>query len=314
VTVINYSPHSYQEFHAAHPDQPIVATEIGSTTSDRGVYGALSPGFVSAYATTGIDSVEDAWRRIGDTPYVAGGFVWTGFDYKGETTPTWWPTVNSHFGLLDMCGYPKDDAYFYKAWWTDQPLVHLLPHWNWPDRVGQPIDVRCYSNCAKVELLLNGRSLGTQDQPRFGQIRWDVPYAPGILEARGYRAGKLVAVERVETTGAAAAFSLHAERTTLSADGEDIVPVEVSIVDSAGRIVPTADAEVTFTAAGAGTVAGTGNGDPTSHEPDVGAQRRAFHGRCMVLVRAAEHSGRISLTATASGLQAGHLELTARRP
>ena len=129
-------------------------------------------------------------------PWLSGGFVWTGFDYRGEPTPYGWPCINSHFGILDTCGFPKDNFWYYQSWWTDQPVLHLLPHWNWAGREGQEIDVRALSNCAEVELFLNGRSLGRQKMPRDSELKWKVPYAPGTLSAKGYNDGKLVAEDR----------------------------------------------------------------------------------------------------------------------
>ena len=184
-------------YHAAHPHQPNVGTEQGSTVSTRGIYANdKTRGYVSAYddnAPSWANTAETWWSFFAPRPWLSGGFVWTGFDYRGEPTPYWWPCINSHFGILDTCGFPKDNFYYYQSWWTDQTVLHLLPHWNWPGREGQEIDVRALSNCDEVELFLNGQSLGRQPMKRNSELRWKVKYAPGTLSAKGYRAGTVVA-------------------------------------------------------------------------------------------------------------------------
>ncbi|HLI47321.1 MAG TPA: DUF4982 domain-containing protein, partial [Chthonomonas sp.] len=307
---INYSYGVYDSFHESHPDFPIIGSEIGSDVSDRGIY-ANDPekGYVSAY-----NNVEGTWKSVATHPFVAGGFVWTGFDYKGEPSPYAWPCVNSHFGLMDLCGFPKDDYYYYKAWWDQEhPLVHLFPHWNWQGKEGQPIDVWCYSNCDSVELFLNGKSLGRKEMPKYWHVEWHVPYTPGVLEAKGYRDGRVVATDRVETTGPPAAIRLTTSTPTIKADGEEVGMVEVAIVDAQGRVVPTADNLVHFRVLGAGSIAGVGNGDPSDHEPDQADYRRAFNGLCLLVVRAGNRPGAIEVEATSEGLRSAHLRLEAVR-
>ncbi len=260
-------------YHREHPRQPNVGSEQGSTVGTRGIY-ENDPvrGYVSAY-----DDNAPAWAQTAETwvtffasrPWLSGGFVWTGFDYRGEPTPYAWPCISSHFGILDTCGFPKDNFWYYKSWWTDQPVVHLLPHWNWPGREGQEIDVRALSNCDEVELSLNGRPLGRQAMAPHSELKWKVPYAAGVLSARGFRAGRLVAEDRVETTGAAAAVSLRADRAEIDADGRDLSVVTVSIVDAQGRVVPVAGNAVSFDVEGPARILGVGNGDPSCHEPDT---------------------------------------------
>jgi beta-galactosidase len=322
---INYNPGAYDGFHKAHPTMPLYGSETASTVSTRGVYtttkfggryeGEESKGYVAAYdvnAPPWAQTAEDAWQPIADRPFVAGGYVWTGFDYKGEPTPFNWPDINSNFGILDECGFPKDLFYYYQSVWGDKPIVHVLPHWNWAGKEGQPIDVWAFSNAARVELFLNGASLGAKEMPKNGHLAWSVPYAPGTLEAKGYGSdGKTIAMDKVETTGAPAALRLSTDRTKLTADGEDLTMVEVDVVDSQGRVVPTADNFVSFEVSGAGHVAGVGNGNPSSHEPDKAAYRHAFNGKCLVIVGAGENAGDIHLTASAFGLKGAELEMTA---
>ena len=281
---MNYNTQVYDQFHAQYPTIPMFGSETASTLTTRGEYANNSERvFVSSYNLT-----EGAWKPIADRPFVAGGFAWTGFDYKGEPTPYGWPDVNSHFGILDMCGFPKDNYFYYQAAWKPQPIVHLLPHWNWPGKEGQPIRVVAFSNCDAVELFLNGVSLGRKPMRPNEHLDWTVPYAPGTLSARGYHGETVAATDTVTTTGAPAALRLTTNRTTLTADGEDLTPVEVDVLDAQGRVVPTADNRVTFSVRGAGLIAGVGNGDPGDHDPDKGTARKAFNGKCLVIVGATE--------------------------
>ncbi len=260
-------------YHAAHPRQPNVGSEQGSTVSTRGIY-ANDPvrGYVSAYDDNAPEWANTAEQWLGffdRRPWLSGGFIWTGFDYRGEPTPYDWPCINSHFGILDTCGFPKDNFWFYQSWWTSPPVLHLLPHWNWAGREGQEIDVRALSNCDEVELFLNGRSLGRQAMPRVSSLRWKVPYAPGTLSARGFKGGQVVAETKVETTGAPAAVRLTPDRPAIRADGEDVSVITVAVADAQGRVVPVAGNPVSFDLEGPGRILGVGNGDPSCHEPDV---------------------------------------------
>ena len=302
----NYNSGTYDGFHQSFPLEPAYASETTSATTDRGIYANdAANGYVSGYNTT----AENSWQPVAARAYMAGGFVWTGFDYKGEPTPYGWPCVNSHFGIMDMCGLPKDSYYYYKAWWGNQPSVYIFPHWNWPT-AGQPVSVWCFGNTKSVELFLNGASQGVQTMPAYGHAAWTVPYAPGTLLVKGYDANNaVVATNQVVTTGAPASLRLTTDRTTLTADGEDVTVVYASVLDSQGLVVPTAANLVTFAVSGAGYVAGVGNGDPSSHEPDRAAQRHTFNGWCMALVGATNFSGAVTLTATSPGLTPAVLNL-----
>ncbi len=260
-------------YHQQHPTQPEVGTEQASTVCTRGIYANdRERGYVSAYddnAPPWAHTTEVWWKFFAARLWLSGGFAWTGFDYRGEPTPYGWPCINSHFGILDTCGFPKDNFFYYQAWWGDQPMVHLLPHWNWPGQEGQDIDVRCFSNCDEVELFLNGQSLGRQTMPRNSHLRWKVKYAPGTLAAKGIKAGQVVAATQVETTGAPAAIRLTPDRATINADGEDISVITVAVTDTQGRVVPVANNLVNFELSGPGHILGVGNGDPSCHEPDI---------------------------------------------
>jgi beta-galactosidase len=269
----NYYPDAVDAYHKRHPKQPEVGTEQGSTVSTRGIYtNETERGYVSAYddnAPSWATTAEKWWKIYADRPWLSGGFVWTGFDYRGEPTPYWWPCINSHFGIMDTCGFAKDNFYYYQSWWSDRTVLHLLPHWNWPGKEGQDIDVRCLSNCQEVELFLNGQSLGRKSMPANSQLKWMVKYAPGVLLAKGYKDGQAIAEQKVETTGPAASVKLTPDRASIDANSEDISIVTVSVTDAQGRFVPVADNHVQFELSGPGHILGVGNGDPSCHEPDV---------------------------------------------
>ena len=295
------------DFHRRFPKQPMIGSETGSTVSTRGIYANdKEQGYVSAYDVNfpGWAATAEVWWKIyAERRFLAGGFVWTGFDYRGEPTPYEWPCINSHFGIIDTCGFPKDNYYYYQAWWSERPVLHLFPHWNWPGKEGQEIDVWCHSNLEKVELFLNGGSLGVKEVPRYSHVAWKVRYKPGTLEARGYRGGQQVLVARQETVGGAAKILLRPDRQEILADGQDVSLVEVRVLDKEDRIVPVADNEIMFKLSGTGKVIGVGNGDPSSHEPDKNHKRRAFNGLCMVIIQSAKKPGEIRLEASSPGLE-----------
>ena len=185
---------------------------------------------------------EEWWKFYAAREWLAGGFAWTGFDYRGEPTPYGWPSINSQFGIVDMCGFPKDNFYYYKAWWGSEPVLHLFPHWNWEQREGEPISVWVHSNLDSVELFLNGKSQGTQKVQPLTHLEWKVKYEPGVLEARGTKDGKVVLTEKRETTGRSGIDppdAPTAQRSTPTAKTSAVVRVEV--LDKEGRPIPTAD-------------------------------------------------------------------------
>ncbi|HTY87228.1 MAG TPA: beta-galactosidase GalA [Candidatus Acidoferrum sp.] len=269
----HYGP-QMDRYHAAHPTQPNVGTEQASVVGTRGIYtNDPGHGYVAAYDVVWpgwTTTAESWWGFFADRPWLSGAFVWTGFDYRGEPTPYWWPCINSHFGILDTCGFPKDAFYYYQSWWTTNTVLHLLPHWNWPGKEGQEILVQVFSNCKQVELFLNGASLGRQAMKPNSKLSWQVKYAPGTLSARGFdAAGKVIAETKVETTGDATQIQLTPDRKTLNADGEDVAVLTISALDAQGRVVPVAQNKIDFRVEGAGKIIGVGNGDPSCHEPDV---------------------------------------------
>ncbi|WP_457072146.1 beta-galactosidase GalA [Hymenobacter sp. UYAg731] len=258
--------------HAKFPHQPSMGTEEGSTHATRGVYVTdHDKHYIAAYdakPSPKFYSIEGGWQHYAARPYLAGMFIWTGFDYRGEPTPFGWPSITSYFGMMDLCGFPKDNVWYLKSWWTTETVLHLLPHWNWKGREGQPIDVWAYSNCDEVELFLNKKSLGKQAMPKNSHLEWKVNYAPGTLEAVAYRNGKKIATDVVHTTAEASAIQLTADRPTVQATREDLSVITVQLRDKNNLPVPAANQEIIFRLSGPGRIIGVGNGDPTSMEAD----------------------------------------------
>jgi beta-galactosidase len=317
----NYRQFAAADYHRDHPGQPVIGTEMGSTVTTRGIYekdtvrGYLKDEDV--WAPAWASKAEDWWPLAAGNPWWIGGFVWTGFDYRGEPTPYSWPNINSHFGIMDMCGFPKNIYYYYQSWWTDKDVLHISPHWNWRDKRGKPIDVWVNSNADNVELFLNGKSLGKKDMSRNSHLNWQVNYEPGVLSAVAFKKGKKLTA-KVETTGQATEVVQTPYKTTMMADGKDAAVVNISVVDREGREVPDADNMIRFSISGPGKIIGVGNGDPSNHEPDKcvdGAwQRSLFNGKCQVIIQSSTESGMIKLEEKAAGLTAGSSELMTVTP
>jgi beta-galactosidase len=302
----NYMDPQAEAYHKAHPDRPVMGTETVSAVGTRGIY-VMDPaqsyvGSYDPYTTTGRASAEGWWRFCNARPWLSGGFVWTGFDYRGEPSPYGWPNISSQYGIIDTCGFPKDSFYYYQSWWASKPVLHVFPHWNWPGMEGQEIAVWVYSNLDKVELFHNGKSLGTKEVPKDSHVAWVVKYVPGSIEARGYKDGKQVMTAKRETTGRATKLVMKADRQEIAADGEDVAMFDVEVQDAQGRVVPDASNEVAFRVTGSGNLIGVGNGDPTSHESDKGTSRKAFSGLCMAIVQSKKESGSITVEATSPSL------------
>ena len=302
----NYMDPAAASYHKAHPEKPVIGTETVSAVGTRGIYITdKAKGYVGSYdpyTTTGRASAEGWWRFCNSQPWLSGGFVWTGFDYRGEPSPYQWPNISSQYGVIDTCGFPKDTFYYYQSWWTSQPVLHLFPHWNWPGYEGKQIAVWVYSNLDKVELLVNGKSLGAKTVEKDSHVAWTVKYTPGSIEARGFKDGQQVMTTKRETTGAPARLEMHADRQQLSADGEDVAMFAIAVHDAQGRVVPIADNEVTFRVVGEGKLIGTGNGDPVDHASDKGTARKAFSGYCMAIVQSTKTAGNITVEASSPGL------------
>jgi beta-galactosidase len=324
VRSFNYRQFAVADYHKDHPTQPIIGTEMGSTVTTRGVVRTDS---VRAYlpdqditAPWWASTAETWWKLAAPNDYWLGGFIWTGFDYRGEPTPFKWPNINSHFGVMDICGFPKNIYYYYQSWWTDKDVLHISPHWNHEVVWGQPapvIDVWVNSNADNVELFLNGKSLGKKDMPRNGHLQWPVSYERGRLEAVAYKKGKKLTA-KVETTGTPTEVVMTPYKSTMMADGTDVTVVNISVVDREGREVPDADNMIRFELEGDATIIGVGNGDPSSHEPDKctdGAwQRRLFNGKCQVIIQSGTKPGIIHFDAKAAGLYKGSTDIITVSP
>ena len=312
----NYRHEAVADYHRDHPTQPVLGTEMGSTVTTRGIY---EKDTINAYlpdqdinAPWWASRAEAWWKVAAINNYWIGGFVWTGFDYRGEPTPFSWPNINSHFGIMDVCGFPKNIYYYYQSWWTDKDVLHISPHWNWKGKEGKPIDVWVNTNADNVELFLNGKSLGKKEMPRNGHLQWSVNYEPGKLEAIAYKKGKKL-ISFVETTKEAAKLLLEPSKTQLIADGKDISVINVSVLDKDGREVPDAKRMIDFKMFGDAKIIGVGNGDPSSHQADFCKdgkwQRSSFNGKCQVIVQSGKTKGKFHFEALLEGIKLTSLEL-----
>ncbi|CAE7026995.1 unnamed protein product [Symbiodinium natans] len=330
----DYSPETYDRWHAAAPEVPAISSETSSAYSDRGlVANDPAAGHVRDYDTEHPgwgETSQVAWQAILSRSFVAGGFTWTGWDYRGEPTPYQWPDVNSHFGVLDMAGFWKHRAYYYKACWTPpstEYILHLLPHWNWEEhRCGDGcrrdaatgamlVTVWAYSNAEEVELIHpNGTSMGKISASPCSHVSWEVPFLAGQLTAKGYVKGQVVQTAEVHTTGSPQSLRLRIKdgvgESGVIANGQDVALLSVDVLDAQGSIVPTASAMVTFAVEGGARILGTANGDPASLELNTSPQRPAFGGRLMAVLRpTAPASGAIRVTASSPGLTSDSLQL-----
>ena len=313
-----------------HPDWKMIGTESGSNSGvTRGEYslGTDSNSVHPNYNSFMIDA-EQLWKFVRVHDYVAGDFMWTGIDYLGET---FWPHRFSNFGVIDICGFPKDGFYFYQSQWTEKPMLHLFPHWNWEGREGQVIPVLCYTNCDAVELFVNGKSFGEKrlEFPRQGtsggwnsyakprvnpttadlHLQWDVPYQPGVLKAVGKKDGKIVATEEIHTAGKAAAIKLITDNDKIYSGERTVANVEVQVVDENGFVVPTADNLIHFNIEGEGKIIGIDNGNPVDHDSYKNDNRHSFNGLCLVVIQAGSKKGKVKLTAQSDGLKNASIEI-----
>ena len=258
------------EHHKNFPWQCGIGTEESNTIGTRGVYTDDKANGRMAATNRMPENVgtESGWKFYAERPFLSGLFFWTGFDYRGEANPLSWPAVNSEFGIVDLCGFPKDIFYYLKSWWGTKPVMHIMPHWTWKGSEGKNINVTIYSNSEEVELVLNHKSLGKRSMPTNGHIDWNLVYMPGTLLARGFVSGKMIVSEQLETANVPAKIALSSDRVLLNADGEDVAIITVQLNDLKNRLVPTGNKEITFTLSGPGKIIGVGNGDPASHDPE----------------------------------------------
>jgi len=296
--------------HRAHPDWFVIGTEETSGCGTRGVYFTdsikgwmRSINYQGEERTNGEKNViERGWKFYDENSWAGGPCYWTGFDYRGEPNPMVWPATGSQFGILDYCGFPKDEAYYLQAWWTEEPVLHLLPHWNLRGHEGDSIEVWAYSNCERIELIQDGRSLGTQAMPHNGHLVWKTVYKPGRLVAKGYRHGRMVKKTIVETTGEAVQLTADVSTTTLRRNGEDVAVIDLTLLDKKGRFVPDANEEITVKVNGPAIVLGWGNGDPGFKDIErpqgtdwQQASLRSFSGRAQVIIRSKQGDGAVNV-------------------
>lgn len=306
------------EYHREHPDwYAPVGSEETSGCGTRNVYYTDSlRGWMAPINRTAeddnriVNAMARGWQFYHERPWLAGLFYWTGLDYRGEPNPMLYPATGSQFGIFDYCGFPKDEAFYLKSWWTDEPVLHLSPHWNLSGHEGDSIRVWAYSNCDEVELFVNGKNLGRKPMPADGYIEWKTVYRPGALMAKGYKGGKKIMVEKIETTGKAARILMEPYNTTLKADGQDIAIVDLTLKDEKNREVPDAMNEMTVTLTGPATILGYGNGDPGFKETErpVNGEKtfriKAFAGKAQVIIRSLEgQKGTVQLEVSGTGLK-----------
>ncbi len=315
---VNYALGVHDGVHKTFPDKMVYSSESVSHSASRGEWKDgrnVFNNYDNHWVAWG-SSIREAWRHVDSRPWDAGTFIWTGFDYRGEPTPTNdWPVISSYFGIVDTCGFAKDSFYLLQALWTKEPMAHVFPHWNLGDEMaGRKVKVGSYTNGDEVELLLNGKSLGKRRVDPYDQLFWeDVTYEPGRLEMIAYKDGREWARDAVETTGPAHALGLEPgvgkwQRVDIREGESDAVPVTVYATDEQGRRVPTAKDKVTFSVRG-GRILGVGNGDPLCHEPDAATARSLYNGLASVIVEAAHGAKELVLTASAEGLQKAELRL-----
>ena len=299
-----------------YPGRRALGSEETTGCGTRGIYfDAHDKGHMVAHnrKPNGPDSllncIERGWKFYDERPYLAGLFYWTGFDYRGEPNPMKFPATGSQFGILDYCGFPKDEAWYLKSWWTDEPVLHILPHWNLQGHEGDSIDIWVYSNCDEVELTVNGKKLDRKPMPRNGHLSWKAVFQPGAVKAVGYKNGKKILARTVETTGAPARISLTADRPVIQADNRDVAVCNIELQDKKKRFVPTACNDLTITVSGPVRILGVGNGDPayqaTERPADTDArtyQVKAFNGLAQVLLQSTGEAGEATLTVVSENL------------
>jgi beta-galactosidase len=322
-----YGWDNWDKIHQLYPHKPVIETEMAKNSVGRGVYeDQTMQGRLPSYDVTHFyrmpSFTKPEVKRQLERPWMCGGFIWTGFDYRGETAPfrpMEWKNhkmpgecplvVSGFYGAFDLCGFPKDEAYYYKAAYASESVLHVFPHWNWQGKEGQPIEVWVYGNCDEVELVVNGKSQGRKPLPKLDHLSWKVPYEAGAIEAVGFKGGAEVLREKRETTGEPVAIALVPDRAVLRADHEDVALVTMQAVDAQSRPVPTAGNKISFRLEGPARLLGSGNGDPATREPDKVPERSLWAGLAQVLLQALDEPGTAKLIAESDGLRAATLEL-----
>ena len=325
----NYHNKNIPDVPKMFPGKPFIITESVSALQTRGYYRMPSdsayiwptrwdipfndPSFsCSSYDNCHVpwgSSHEETWDLVKHTPYVSGQFIWTGFDYLGEPTPYGWPARSSYFGIIDLAGFPKDSYYMYQSEWTDKAVLHLFPHWNW--KVGEQVDMWAYYNNADdVELFINGKSQGVQSKKEHQyHVMWRVTFEPGEVKIVARNGGTVIGESTIRTAGEPAKVYLTTDRKMFNADGKSLAFVTVTILDKDGNVCPDADNDISFKIKGEATIAGVDNGSETSMERFKDNHRKAFHGKCLLVLQSTDKSGDIKITAVGKGLKEDTLQL-----
>jgi beta-galactosidase len=326
----NYNQAVFTKFPETFPGKNFLGTETVSGLMTRGSYDMPSdlirrwpvrgnykgPKPNADYTCSAYDNCsaawgsthEETWKLIKKYDFLNGQYIWTGFDYLGEPTPYWWPPRSSYFGIIDLAGFPKDVYYMYQSEWTPKEVLHIFPHWNW--NPGDSVDVWAYSSAPEVELFLNGKSLGSKiKQGDDLHLMWRVKWEPGTVKAVSKKEGKEMLTRVIKTTGAPAKIRLIADRTEINSGGNDLSFITVDILDKDDNLVPHADNLVNFELSGGASIAGVDNGNPVSHEPFQASYRKAFNGKCLVVIRSPKVAGNATVTAISEGLEQGEIEL-----
>ncbi len=317
----------------AHPEWKMTGTESVSIPGIRGNYygggfGGIDSSVIRPANMSSVVRAEQLWKFVSLHEYVIGDFMWTGIDYLGEAR---WPAKNASSGVIDLCGFPKDGYYFYQSQWTQKPMIHLAPHWNWKGKEGKVLQVMAFTNCDSVELFLNGKSFGIKslEFPRQGNsgawnrydrplintstgdlhLTWDVPYEPGTLKAVGRKNSKIVVEELIQTTGMPAAIRLSVDRNTINADLRDVAHLKVEIVDENGYVIPDADELIKLTVEGAGTLIGLDNGNPFDHTSMKSNERKTFNGLALAVIQSGSKPGTIRIMASSPTIKGASIEI-----
>lgn len=325
----------YAAYHAKFPDKVILSTETASAFSSRGIYlfpvskeisaplrdgrgGDSKSRQISSYELHAVDfgsSAEKVFSTLDQHPFVAGEFVWTGWDHLGEPTP-YYESRSAYCGMIDLAGFKKDRFYLYQSHWRPElPMVHLLPHWNWTERVGEITPVHVFTSGDEAELFLNGKSLGKKKKAQYEyRLRWDsVRYEPGELKVIAYKNGLKWAENTVKTTGAATKLLASVDREIINSDGKDLTFITVQIADKDGLVVPRSNNSIEFSIDGPGEIVATDNGDATNMVSFASKEREAFNGLCLVIVRSkAGEKGTITVTAKSNGLKETQINIQSK--
>lgn len=332
----NYNHNDWERFHERWPGKKLIVTESTSALETRGFYDNRVPFDTirrwpkrwdipfknpdGSYSVSAYDNVSAPWgstheesiKALLKSDFVSGMYIWTGFDYLGEPTPYTWPARSSYFGIIDLAGFPKDVYYLYQSIFTSTPVLHIYPHWNW--KQGDTIEVvSYYNNADEVELFLNGKSFGVKRKTGDDlHVKWRVPYTPGLLKAVSRKNGITVLTKEVKTAGEAAKIILKADRNMIDADGKDLSFITATIADKNGVLVPGANNLVAFKVSGEGFIAGVDSGDPVSHEPFKADKHTAMNGLALAILQSNGKKGKVTLTATADGLNAATITIEVR--